>query len=720
MSVVVTAGGSPADLGACLDSLQPSLGIRDEVVCVLPAHRSDLRDTLRGRTWVRVLDDDSGDQGARWSAGCDATSRPVVVLLDGDVVVFPHWLDPVLGALEDPAVVAAGPRCHLSFGPQRADLPDEATESLRAFKAHARQWRQENAGRFTDVDRLGPVCVAIRRDALERAGGARAELPYDRLRAQGRLVVADAVLVAHVGSKLCSLVPPAIPDDAPLLSACMIVKDEEDVLAEALTAVREFVDEIVVYDTGSTDRTREIAHEHGARVIEGYWNDHFGDARNRSLAHCTGQWILWVDADEVITGDLADARARLSAAGDVNAFLIGIQSITDYGTGLSGRQLQARLFRRNRLTWTSRLHEQGVDRVTGSNLLGPELPGVTLVHSGYTLMRTNYKNKGERNVRLARLGVEDQSGGPMQLQNLARSQLADGKFDDAIETCTKGLERIPRDTHRVLLKPLVQAYERSGRLAEAREALTRLRELDGDSATVEELEARLRLLEGDFAGALEVVAAIPENAMDDMLATIDEARIADIEISALVGLGRHHDAAERLRDCVRQGWLPKQLPTMAAVLTADGSGVAELAELLPRKDMRGLILAASVAPDPLADEMYEALWCAHGAPMILAGAARLGPRLPVLRAMEWSARLRQHGLAEHCTLLALASEPTATPRERVLAAAVAVELFSDDRAMPLLEQALGAVPEAENDRVLEDLRLLAPSIAEAVEPAHVG
>jgi hypothetical protein len=106
--------------------------------------------------------------------------------------------------------------------------------------------------------------------------------------------------------------------------------------------------------------------------------------------------------------------------------------------------------------------------------------------------------------------------------------------------------------------------------------------------------------------------------------------------------------------------------------------------------------------------------------MILASAARLGERLPVMRAMEWAARLRQHGLPEHCTLLALAAHPMRTPRDRVLAAAIAFELFSDERAMPLLEGALDTVPDEENEQVLEDLRELAPTIAAAIEPANVA
>ena len=82
------------------------------------------------------------------------------------------------------------------------------------------------------------------------------------------------------------------------LSLCMIVCNEEVMLPGCLASVRDVVDEIVVVDTGSTDRSREIARGAGADVVDFVWNDNFAAARNASLAHATGDWILVLDADE--------------------------------------------------------------------------------------------------------------------------------------------------------------------------------------------------------------------------------------------------------------------------------------------------------------------------------------------------------------------------------------------------------------------------------------
>ena len=80
----------------------------------------------------------------------------------------------------------------------------------------------------------------------------------------------------------------------------MIVKDEEKNLANCLESVRGIFDEIVVVDTGSTDRTVEIARSFGANVFDFVWVDSFSAARNEALAHATGDFAFWLDADDVV------------------------------------------------------------------------------------------------------------------------------------------------------------------------------------------------------------------------------------------------------------------------------------------------------------------------------------------------------------------------------------------------------------------------------------
>ena len=84
------------------------------------------------------------------------------------------------------------------------------------------------------------------------------------------------------------------------VSLTMIVRDEEKNLPSCLESVRGLFDEIVVVDTGSKDRTREIAREFAVRVFDFVWVDDFASARNAALARATGDYAFWLDADDVI------------------------------------------------------------------------------------------------------------------------------------------------------------------------------------------------------------------------------------------------------------------------------------------------------------------------------------------------------------------------------------------------------------------------------------
>jgi tetratricopeptide (TPR) repeat protein len=105
------------------------------------------------------------------------------------------------------------------------------------------------------------------------------------------------------------------------LSLAMIVKDEAHDLAGCLGSVKGLVDEMVVIDTGSTDGTADIARGLGAKVESHAWTGDFAEARNASLSHCTGDWILVLDADEMLDPREHDAiRDAIQAADTSGAF----------------------------------------------------------------------------------------------------------------------------------------------------------------------------------------------------------------------------------------------------------------------------------------------------------------------------------------------------------------------------------------------------------------
>lgn len=102
------------------------------------------------------------------------------------------------------------------------------------------------------------------------------------------------------------------PEKKNTLSVCMIVKNEEKHLVKCLKSVRDVVDEMIIVDTGSTDKTVDIAKVFGARIFDFPWTGNFSAARNESLKYATGNWILILDADEVLSAqDFPELKALL-------------------------------------------------------------------------------------------------------------------------------------------------------------------------------------------------------------------------------------------------------------------------------------------------------------------------------------------------------------------------------------------------------------------------
>lgn len=144
------------------------------------------------------------------------------------------------------------------------------------------------------------------------------------------------------------------------VSLCMIVRDEEAVLAGCLESVTGLFDEVVVVDTGSQDSTREIAEAYGARVYDFAWCDDFSAARNASFSHATGDFLFWLDADDVLTEENREKFLRMKAELTPTTDVILMQ----YETGFDEDGKATFTFLRERLirrtlphTWCGAVHE---------------------------------------------------------------------------------------------------------------------------------------------------------------------------------------------------------------------------------------------------------------------------------------------------------------------------------------------------------------------------
>ena len=115
------------------------------------------------------------------------------------------------------------------------------------------------------------------------------------------------------------------------ISAAMIVKDEEHVLGRCLDNILPFVDQCVIVDTGSTDGTVELAESYGVEVVHHPWEDDFAKSRNQSLEYVTSDWVMWIDADEVVEkGSWAEIHAIIKEPGTQ---AIHLNVVSEYGDG---------------------------------------------------------------------------------------------------------------------------------------------------------------------------------------------------------------------------------------------------------------------------------------------------------------------------------------------------------------------------------------------------
>jgi glycosyltransferase involved in cell wall biosynthesis/tetratricopeptide (TPR) repeat protein len=210
-----------------------------------------------------------------------------------------------------------------------------------------------------------------------------------------------------------------ITHHASRLSVCLIVKNEEKFLAQCLKSVRGFASQIVVVDTGSTDRTVEIAREFGAEIYSFAWCDDFAAARNAALEHANGDWILMLDADEELP---AAQHAKLQAdMNNANAIAFRLP-LVNAGQENEGRSFIPRLFRNApEVFFRGRIHEQVFTSLLVHAKkwgLKTALGSAEILHHGYTKEMVRDRNKVERNLKLLRAAVVENPADVNLVMNL--------------------------------------------------------------------------------------------------------------------------------------------------------------------------------------------------------------------------------------------------------------------------------------------------------------
>jgi GT2 family glycosyltransferase/tetratricopeptide (TPR) repeat protein len=641
-SVIILAHNELAYTKLCLDSVLTHTTGAYELILVDNGSTDGTHgyfEEVQARPGPSRVEVIRNDQNRGFAAGVNqglaAARGDSLVLLNNDTVVTPGWLgELVRRSLTDwPRVGLVGPVTNYTAEPQQVA---PGYSDLAGLDDFARRRRAEFAGRSLEVPRLTGFCLLVRREALDAAGGALDEryglgfFEDDDLgtaaRAAGyRLLVALDVYVHHFGSRTFAGLgldtaaqlrgnlekyrakwgeaaaagyrlpgPPRV--GGPKVSLCLIVKNEEHNLVDCLGPVRDAVDEVVVVDTGSTDRTREVAAALGARVIESPWQDSFSAARNASLDHAQGEWVFWMDADDRLDAanlaKLTALFAELPAAGNV-AFVMKCVCAAPAGEPETTVD-HVRLFRRApRHRWDYRVHEQILPALRSN---GAELrwSDVVVRHTGYADPALRGR-KLERDLRLLGLEAAERPDDPFTLFNVGAVLRELGRPAEALPALERSLARShPGDSIVRKLHSLVaQCHRELGRPAEALAACAAGRGLYPKDAELLFVEALLRREAKDLPGAEERLRELLAGSEGEHLASV-AAGLRGYQARhqlALVlwELGRVEEAAAQWRAALAEA--PQYLPAwrgLRELLAASGdrealaAHAAALAKLGPR------------------------------------------------------------------------------------------------------------------------------------------
>lgn len=277
----------------------------------------------------------------------------------------------------------------------------------------------------------------------------------------------------------------------PALSVVMIVKNEEGCLAQCLQSVHAIADEIVIADTGSTDATVAIAKKYGARFFSIPWKNDFATARNHTLQAAIGDWLLHLDADEILDPQGAKrVRELIDADGQgADAIEVTLANYTNdprgwrwtpappgdpLARGYAGylRVDLLRLFRnRCGFEYRERVHENITESVV-ENKGRVRHEDILIHHYGYDAPKARSAEKAALYFDIARQKLRERPDDPKCLYDFAENALAHGLMEEAEATCHRALAIDP--LHLGSASTLATILLNRGDLSEARQLLERL------------------------------------------------------------------------------------------------------------------------------------------------------------------------------------------------------------------------------------------------------
>ncbi len=501
LSIVIPLHGGREDIQMCLDSLEKSQDLIHELIVVDDASPDDAKEAAKRSSVILIENETNQGFGKTCNKGFEASTGEVVLFLNSDTVVPRVGLLKLIeGLMESGSIGASGPMSNNVGYHQRVSPTYTSLDTLDNFAADL----ASTSGDDQDVEILVGFAIAIRRSVLaevglfdERFGVGLFEdtdLCYRMSRAGYRLRMVTGAYVHHWGSRSLTRSVPNVtnlldtngaiyrqkwqsdlecgyashlpgfnlvdglvrfdenrkPDrvqhqlgelkERANISLCMIVKNEERVLDQCLTSAKPFFKEIIVVDTGSTDHTKEIAISHGVKLIESSWPDSFALARNESLSHATGEWIFWLDADDVLPlqGGEAVLHAAINAPPDITAFVVPVQFVED-GPNAGTKVDHVKLIRNfPGIEFEGRIHEQILASIRkhGGEIM--KLNAVVL-HAGYDTSAKGQANKRTRDWHLLNLDLKDRPEHPFVWFNVGMTHHFTGEHQEAVKALVQSI-----------------------------------------------------------------------------------------------------------------------------------------------------------------------------------------------------------------------------------------------------------------------------------------
>jgi len=307
----------------------------------------------------------------------------------------------------------------------------------------------------------------------------------------------------------------------PTISLCMIAKDEEKSIGKAIDSVKDIVDEIIVVDTGSADRTKEVALAGGAKVIDVRWADDFSAARNESLKSATKDWILVLDADEVLAGGGCEKikGAVSGAGGTVGGF--ALEQRTYVAKAEEGARKNpgpfpdpgeypffvphslVRLFRnRQGFSFRHRVHELVEDSIRENGKTIKAL-GCAIHHFSAERGKESTEKKAAYYISLIGKQAAEQPDNPRYAYQMARAFLGQGNPEEARRWFAKTAALDPR--YRLVHSELAKIHLKKGEMGEAKECFRKSMELHPDNPSPANNLAAIHLSMGEYAEAKRIL-----------------------------------------------------------------------------------------------------------------------------------------------------------------------------------------------------------------------